>query len=287
MLSKEPTPDQAEHNAFFPSPYSLAEYVPSRTDFDGANHAVTTATRRKILLIGADERYLRVENDRYFSTGNHPIETLLPVLHLQAAGYEIEVATASGNLMKFELWAFPAEDDAVKQAWDRLRPQIENPRRLSDVLENELGDGGDYAAVFIPGGHGAMINMSGDPVIGETVAWFLKNDRVIITLCHGPAAMLAATKDNGDSLFAGYSICAFPDALDSGANVDIGYLPGPMTWLLSERLRERGVTVVNDDMTGAVHRDRLVVTGDSPLAANALGKLAVETLAEAAQGGGA
>ncbi|WP_026817896.1 glyoxalase III HchA [Arthrobacter castelli] len=287
MTSKEPTPDQAEHNAFFPSPYSLGEYVPSRTDFDGADHSETTAARRKILLIGADERYLRVDGDRFFSTGNHPVETLLPVLHLQAAGYEIEVATASGNLMKFELWAFPAEDVAVKDAYEQLLPQTESPRKLSDVLENDLGDGSDYAAVFIPGGHGAMINMVDDPVIGETVAWFLKNDRVVITLCHGPAALLAAKDDNGDSLFAGYSICSFPDALDSGANVDIGYLPGPMTWLLSQRLRERGVTVVNDDMTGAVHRDRLVVTGDSPLAGNALGNLAVETLADAAQGGGA
>ena len=67
----------------------------------------------------------------------------------------------------------PAEGEAVKDAWDRLRPQAESPGKFSDVLEYELGA-------------------------------------------------------NGDSLFAGYSICAFPDALDSGANVDIGYLPGPM-----------------------------------------------------------
>ncbi|WP_253705444.1 hypothetical protein [Brachybacterium sp. P6-10-X1] len=69
--------------------------MPPRTDFNGADHPETTAARRKVLLIGADERYLRVGGDRFFSTGNHPVETLLPVLHLQAAGYEIEVATAS------------------------------------------------------------------------------------------------------------------------------------------------------------------------------------------------
>jgi molecular chaperone Hsp31 and glyoxalase 3 len=72
--------------------------------------------------------------------------------------------------------------------------------------------------------------------------------------------------------------------VDSGANVDFGYLPGPMTWLISQRLREHGVTVLNDDMSGAVHRDRLLVTGDSPLSANALGHLAVETLAQSAGG---
>ncbi|WP_446666056.1 glyoxalase III HchA [Flexivirga sp. B27] len=281
MTSREPTPDHAEHNAFFPSPYSLEQYVPPRTDYDGADHAKTRSARRKVLLIGADERYLEVEGGRFFSTGNHPVETLLPALHLEQAGYEIDVATASGNLMKFELWAFPAEDANVVDIYQRLLSKFQHPRKLSDVIAEELGPDSDYAAVFVPGGHGAMINMADDPDIGAALAWALDNNRPVITLCHGPAALLAAKAPDGTSLFAGYAACAFPDALDSGANVDIGYLPGRMTWLLAERLREHGMTVVNDDMSGAVHRDRLLLTGDSPLAANALGKLAVETLAEA------
>ncbi|MCW4354533.1 protein deglycase HchA [Hoyosella sp. YIM 151337] len=284
MASKEPTPDRAEKNAYFPSAYSLGEYVPPRTDYDGAEHERTSAARRKVLLIGADERYLPVQDGRLFSTGNHPVETLLPVLHLEAAGYDVEVATSSGNPVKYEFWAFPAEDEAVRGIYERLRPKTENPKKLSTVIANELGPDSDYAAVFVPGGHGAMINMADDPDIGAVLTWALDSDRVVISLCHGPAAFLAARDRDGNNRFAGYSVCAFPDALDEGANVDIGYLPARMTWLLSKTLRERGITVVNDDMTGGVHRDRLVVTGDSPLAANALGKLAVDVLAEAAAG---
>ena len=33
--SKQPTPDQAEHNAFFPSPYSLGEFTSPSTPIDG------------------------------------------------------------------------------------------------------------------------------------------------------------------------------------------------------------------------------------------------------------
>lgn len=282
MSSKEPTPDRAENDAFFPSPYSLEAYVPPRSDYDGTEHERTTARARKVLLIGADERYLPVQGGRLFSTGNHPVETLVPVLHLEAAGYEIEVATSSGNPLKYEFWAFPGEDEAVQGAYERLRPKTEQPKKLSTVLAEELGEDSDYAAVFVPGGHGAMINMADDPDIGAVLAWAVANERLVISLCHGPAALLAARDDDGASLFAGYSVCAFPDALDDGANVEIGYLPGRLTWLLSKTLRERGVSVLNDDMTGGVHRDRLVVTGDSPLAANALGRLAVEVLAEAA-----
>ena len=42
-----------------------------------------------------------------FSSGNHPVEMFLPVLHLDAAGFEIDIATISGDPVKFETWAFP------------------------------------------------------------------------------------------------------------------------------------------------------------------------------------
>ncbi len=47
--------------------------------------------------------------------------------------------------------------------------------------------------------------------------------------------------------------CVFPDSLDTGANIDIGY-PRPDARLVGERLRERGVKIVNADITGKVHK---------------------------------
>lgn len=273
--SKKPQPDTAEHDAWFPSEFSLAQYVPPMTDYEAAEPGTVTSGPRKILMIATDERYLPVEGGQLFSTGNHPVETLLPVMHLVQAGYEVEVATPSGLMAKLELWAFPAKDQAVKDAYEALLPKLKEPKKLADVIAHELGAGSDYAAVFIPGGHGAMIGLPSDEQVGTVLRWALDNDRHIITLCHGPAALLAA----GDA-FAGYKIAVFPDSLDEGANVKIGYLPGKLTWALGERLKQRGVELVNDGMTGAVHADRLLLTGDSPLAANALGQLAVEKLRE-------
>ncbi len=39
--------------------------------------------------------------------------------------------------------------------------------------------------------------------------------------------------------------------------------------------------MVNDQMTGQVHQDRRLLTGDSPLASNNLGLLAADALVEA------
>lgn len=277
MTSHPPVADRAEHNAFFPSDYSLEQYVPPKTDFDGADHEQVSSGPRKILVIGTDERYLPLADGRFFSTGNHPVETLLPLMHLDAAGYEIEVATISGNMVKLELWAMPAEDEAVQQAYAKLLPQLQNPRKLGDLLR-DTGSLEAYAAVFIPGGHGATIDIPHSPDVRAALQAALDQDKFIITLCHGPAALMALA-DGDSSPLAGYSVCVFPDALDQGTNLEIGYLPGEMRWFVAEELRKQGLTVVNSDMTGQVHRDRKLLTGDSPLASNALGRLAVDALA--------
>lgn len=53
-----------------------------------------------------------------------------------------------------------------------------------------------------------------------------------------------------------------------------------MKWRLQETLEENGVKVLNEDITGQVHKDRNLLTGDSPLAANNLGILAANELLE-------
>ena len=55
-----------------------------------------------------------------------------------------------------------------------------------------------------------------------------------------------------------------------------------MPWLLGEALSRDGVEIVNDGISGATVQDRNVITGDSPLASNALGKLAAAALLEKA-----
>ena len=70
----------------------------------------------------------------------------------------------------------------------------------------------------------------------------------------------------------------FPDSLDEGANQEIGYMPGKLKWLLADKLEKLGVKIVNTGITGEVCKDRNVLTGDSPLAANNLGILTADEL---------
>ncbi|MET7286365.1 glyoxalase III HchA [Streptomyces sp. NPDC005573] len=281
-LSRDPTPDPAEDNAFFPSPYSLSQYTSPKTNFDGVQHkGAYTGGKWKVLMIAAAERYVLVENEKMFSTGNHPVEMLLPAHHMMEAGFDIDVATVGGYPAKLELWAMPEEDEAVQATYEALKPKLKQPLNLADVVADGLGEDSDYIAVFIPGGHGAVVGLPTSEEVTKTLDWALSNDKHIITLCHGPASLLAAALGKDESPFKGYSVCVFPDSLDEGPNLEIGYLPGRLPWLVAGLLREQGVNVINDDMTGRTHQDRKLLTGDSPLASNSLGLLAADALVEA------
>lgn len=278
-LSKEPVRDRAEHNAYFPSDYSLSVYTSPKTDFDGFKFKKAyEGGKYKVLMVASDERYVQMKNGKLFSTGNHPVETLLPMLHIHHAGFEIDVATLSGNSVKLEMWAMPNEDKNVMDIYEKYLPKLENPLKLSDVLKEVTAEDSPYLAVFFPGGHGALVNLPESRDVREVLKWAMEKDRKIVTLCHGPAALLAGSIDEDKFLFDGYEMTVFPDSLDEGANQEIGYMPGKLKWLLAERLEKLGVKIINTGITGEVCKDRNVLTGDSPLAANNLGILTADEL---------
>lgn len=280
QLDKKPAPDQAEENAFFPSPYSLGKFTSTKSDLDGTDYPnAYRGGRWKVLIVATDERYLLMQNGTMFSTGNHPVEMLLPMYHMHKAGFDFDIATLSGNPVKLELWALPKEDEAVQSIYHTYLEKLKSPLKLSEVIEKNLGDNSDYIGVFIPGGHGALVGIPQSLDVKAVLKWAMKMDKHIISLCHGPASLLAAAVDESknDYLFKGYKICVFPDAIDK-KTPEIGYMPGALPWFIGEKLKELGVEILNSDITGQTHQDRKLITGDSPFASNNVGKAAAKAL---------
>lgn len=136
---RKPVADQAEADAWFPSPFSLMQYVSPKTDFDSADYPnAYKGGKWRILLIATQERYLRMAGGEFFSTGNHPVEMLLPLLHLDSAGFEIDIATISGDPVKLEMWAFPKEDQAVKDVFEKYKEKLRKPLNLQTVWGKDL-----------------------------------------------------------------------------------------------------------------------------------------------------
>jgi molecular chaperone Hsp31 and glyoxalase 3 len=228
-------------------------------------------------VIFTEQKNMQMKNGKLFSTGNHPVETLLPMLHLKNAGFEFDVATPTGKPVVFEMWAFPDKDEHVKAIYNELKSSFDNPKKLADFIDESLNDADSYAAVFVPGGHGAMIGIPEDKNVGSILNWAHQNDLFTISLCHGPGSFLATTLVEPNFIYKGYNMCVFPDSVDKQTPM-IGYMPGHLPWGLSEKLKNLGVNLMNSKSDNTVCLDRKLITGASPLASNELGKLAAKTL---------
>lgn len=267
-------PQQNEDGSYYPSPFILKLAIVKKTTYVKQEHEVKYTGTKPILVVCTDEAIMEMANKKKFSTGNHPVEMLVPMLHFRDAGFTFDIATQNGGAAKLEMWAFPTEDENVVKLHQDINAMLENPKKLADITSLD-----EYSAIFIPGGHGAMLNLPFSKDLGRLLHMAHDQGLLTVTLCHGPAALLAAGAEGLDMKFAydGYKMMCFTDLSDS-KSPGVGYLPGPMPWKAQESLENKGATIVNKSETGDVMQDRELISGDSPAAADPLGKFAAPIL---------
>jgi len=275
LLKVAPIP--TADGAFTPSRLALKLATSSRTDFDGgAYQRPYSGGDKRVLMVCTEQRDMMMDNGKKFSTGNHPVEMALPMLHLLAAGFEIDIVTPTGRPVVVENWAMPREDENVMKLYRDFASSFEKPGSLVDFANNCLIEDTSYVAVFIPGGHGAVLGLPDSEDLGKVLRWAHEHALYTLAICHGPAALLAVN-DGNSFIYSGYKIAAFPDAIDKQTPM-IGYMPGHMPWKFGEKLNALGVRIINKKADASCHVDRRLISGASPKAANAFGRLAAETL---------
>ena len=268
-----------EDGTYDPSSFTQKMAVTKKSDYVAIKPAPTKYTgNAPILVVCTDEGLMKMKNGKVFSTGNHPIEMLVPMMHMRDAGFKFEFATDSGKKVHLEMWAYPTEDEAVKVFHDEVSAKMDSPKKIDSIVSLS-----DYAGIFIPGGHGAMINLPENAALGNLLHEAHDKGIPTVTLCHGPAALLSTTccADGNSSKpsfpYKGYKIMCFTDKTDA-LTPKLGYLPGIMPWKCQSTLEGEGITVLNKGESGATNVDRELITGDSPKAAQNLGIVAAPLL---------
>ena len=278
ILGIAPTKEQ-NGSGYIPSPLGRKFGVDKvsgykATDFGGKKYA----GEKKVLVLCTEERYFKMTNGKQFSTGNNVQETMVPLMHLVNAGFDFEVITPTGKSAILEEWSVPIKDEAVINFRRKNQTKFNKPLSLQKLIEsNELNEGSNYIALFLPGGHGAMVGLPDDGNVGKLIRWIETSDRYLVAVCHGPAAMIARDSKDKPNPYKGYKMVAFPDKFDK-QSPSLGYLPGQLPWFQCEALEKEGIEIINNKITGATHIDRKLISGDSPKACDELGKITVEAL---------
>ena len=185
-----------------------------------------------------------------------------PYIAFTKAGMDISVASPKGGKAPVDSRSLqgvpPAHLDTAKH--------LEQTMKLSDVRDTAR-----YDAVFLPGGHGAMFDLSGNSDLNRILREMHKDDKIMAAVCHGPAGLTCARLDSGDALVAGKRLTAFTNAEEKEIELD-----GHMPFLLETRLKELGAHFVQGkNWEDHVEVDGNLITGQNPQSAQ---KTAAEVL---------
>ncbi|MEU1178718.1 type 1 glutamine amidotransferase domain-containing protein [Streptomyces sp. NPDC005820] len=193
-------------------------------------------------------------------TGFWAEEAVAPYEVFRAAGHEVVVATPGGVVPPVDKGSLAAEANGGQEAADRIAAALAGMAELGRPVRLEDVDLAEYAAVFYPGGHGPMEDLAVDPVSGRVLIAALDSGRPLGVVCHGPAALPAAVREDGSNAFTGYEVAAFTNAEERQAG-----FAERAKWLLQDRLTEAGVEVrVGEPWAPHVVVDRNLVTGRNP-----------------------
>lgn len=129
---------------------------------------------------------------------------------LRANGFAVDIASPQGGAAPQVL----DDDDMAEYDYSFLNDpqsstQVRNTLKLADV------NAADYQAVYFVGGKGAMYDFPQNPEIRRLLQQMLAAKKLIVAVCHGPAALLAldaANAGNGQAFVAGKKLTAFTNA---------------------------------------------------------------------------
>ncbi|MFE9003833.1 type 1 glutamine amidotransferase domain-containing protein [Streptomyces sp. NPDC007875] len=231
----------------------------------------------KILCVLTGASYWTLKDGHRHPTGYWAEEFVAPYSVFTGAGHEVTVATPNGvvpvvDTMSLEPRMAGGEENALQEeAVIESADELRHPISLTDVrLE-------DYDAVYYPGGHGPMQDLSVDPDSGALLRKALASGNPLGIVCHAPAALLATRDANGDTPFADYRLTGFCNEEEAGVG-----LADKAKWLLEDELK----TLPTQYSRGPAWEpytvaDRNLFTGQNPASAGPLAKELIKALAHA------
>lgn len=184
------------------------------------------------------------------ATGLWLEEFAVPYGLFRQAGLEVVVASPRGGPAPID----PRSAGETRPEW------AEASRRLQSTLPLDDVGSAEFAAIFLPGGHGTMFDFPGDARLAALLSAFAAEDKPVAAVCHGPAGLVGARGPDGQALVKGRKVTGFTNAEEKAVE-----LVDEMPFLLESKLAELGGRFDGGpDFQPHVVVDGLLVTGQNP-----------------------
>ena len=182
------------------------------------------------------------------------------------AGASITIASPKGGHPPID----PSSDTAENQTPAVIRFKADEILQKilseSQVLSTVSSD--DFDAVFYPGGHGPLWDLTNDKDSIHLVEDFWDSKKPIAAVCHAPAVLLNVKDDAGNVLITGKKVTGFTNSEEAAVK-----LTEVVPFLLENELKNKGgIYSKKEDWASYVVTDGMLITGQNPASSEAAAK---------------
>lgn len=185
-------------------------------------------------------------------------EFVAPYYTLKDAGADITLASPKGGQPPIDPKS--AEPEAQTEATNRFNADKELQQLLANTTLLSHVKAEDFDAVFFPGGHGPLWDLSNDANSIHLIQnfWFAK--KPVAAVCHAPAVLLKVKDENGEPLVKGKNVTGFTNTEEEAVQ-----LTSVVPFLLEDELQKMGGNYSKkQDWASYVVKDGLLITGQNP-----------------------
>lgn len=231
----------------------------------------------KILFVMTGSDHWTLADGVRHPTGYWAEEFAAPYDALIETGHEVIVATPGGVVPTVDQVSLAPEMNGGQQGAEAVAARLDRATALRRPVALADVDPAEYAAVFYPGGHGPMEDLSVDADSARVITTTLDSGKPLALVCHGVAALLATEGPDGVSPLRGYQVTGFTQAEETQAG-----FADRARWALQDRLIALGVQFAEGTPWAShVVTDRNLITGQNPGSSAELATTLVRTLATA------
>ncbi|MFT6211155.1 MAG: putative intracellular protease/amidase [Bacteroidia bacterium] len=233
------------------------------------NSKEKTENQSKVLFVLTSHDQLGGTGEK---TGFWVEEFAAPYYTLLDEGVKITVASPNGGIAPIDprSKAKSSQTDATKRFDnDKEAQQI---IKTTMKLENMKAD--DFDAVFYPGGHGPLWDLTEDKTSVALIEAFNEQDKPMAFVCHAPAVLRDVKNTEGEPLVKGKKITGFTNTEEEAVQ-----LTEVVPFLVEDMLKENGgIYSKAANWNVNVVEDGNLITGQNPASSELAAELLLKQL---------
>ena len=224
---------------------------------------------QKILMVLTSHSELGSTGEK---TGFWVEEFAAPYYVFLDAGADITLASPAGGQPpidpKSELPDFQTSATDRFDSDEQAQAKLAATRKLIEV------NASDYDAVFYPGGHGPLWDLTENTTSIQLIEQFLQQQKPVAAVCHASAAFLNVNDETGDPIVKGRAVTGF-----SNSEEDAVELTDIVPFLLEDELIKKGGDYQKvEDWNVLAIQDGLIISGQNPASSEAAAKKVISHL---------